>query len=243
MMNASDALSILPPPFEWCEIPAGRVTLEDKVGTTFEVQPFLMAKYPITYAQFQVFIDAKDGFHNPKWWEGLAAGEDHKKWPGVQHVQVGNHPRDTVSWYDAVAFCRWLSKKLGCEVRLPTEWEWQWAAQGGDGRRYPWGNRLAKSKCNTKESGIGKTTPVDKYPSGASPFGVMDMAGNVWEWCLNEYSNPENIDLTGRASRVTRGGSCYYYQYIARCVNRRDSANYREHFYGFRVVCARSPST
>jgi formylglycine-generating enzyme required for sulfatase activity len=214
-----------------------------------------MAKYPITCAQFQVFVDAADGFHNPKWWEGLAAGQDHKKQPGEQRFKVNDHPREHASWYDAVAFCRWLTAQLfpfppslrswpekgsgddGWEIRLPTEWEWQWAAQGSDGREYPWGNGFDKSKCNTGESSIGRTTPVDNYPSGASPFGVMDMAGNVWEWCLNEYENPENIGLTGDGPRVVRGGSWFYDQYDARAVFRFSwYPAIRDNRHGFRVV-------
>ena len=104
-----DLLRILPPPFEWCEIPSGRVTLERNAGT-FDVPPFLMAKYPITYEQFQVFVDAPDGWKNPAWWEGLAADASHRSAPGKQYfTHAANLPRENVSWYDAVAFCRWLS--------------------------------------------------------------------------------------------------------------------------------------
>ncbi len=127
-------LDLLPAPFEWCEIPAGRVEIE---GQSFDVQPLSMAKYPATYEQFQVFIDAEDGFHNDEWWQGLA---DRESQPGSQRfTHAENLPRENVSWYDAVAFCRWSSSKVGYEVRLPTEWEWQWAAQGPDGQAYPWG--------------------------------------------------------------------------------------------------------
>jgi formylglycine-generating enzyme required for sulfatase activity len=222
---------------EWVDIPAGSVTLES--GQTFPVKPFRMSKYPVTYAQFQAFVDAPDGFYDDRWWVGLAADADHRSAPGEQEWPIDNHPRERVSWYDAVAFCRWLSSKLGQEVRLPTEWEWQWAAQGGDGRAYPWGNDFDASRCNTDESGLGRTTPVDAYPSGASPFGVMDMAGNVWEWCLNEYETPANTRLDGDASRVLRGGSWLNYGgLIARAVCRfRGLPNYRGlDDFGFRVV-------
>jgi formylglycine-generating enzyme required for sulfatase activity len=205
-------LDILPGPFEWCEIPAGRVTLEKNAGT-FDVQPFFLAKYQTTYEQFQVFVDAEDGFTNDAWWQGLAKRESK---PGKQcFTHAENLPRDSVSWYDAVAFCRWLSSKVGYEVRLPTEWEWQWAAQGPDGLVYPWGNKYIKGYANIDEKNSGikdgeyleKTTPVGSYPQGASPYGVLDMCGNVWEWCLNEYDNPGRTDTTGEARRVLRGGS------------------------------------
>jgi hypothetical protein len=103
--NASDILSILPPPFEWCKIPAGRVTLENKVGK-FKVKPFWMAKYPITYAQFQVFVDANDGFRSLPWWKGLAAGIFHMNFFGRQEWKIDTHPRECVSWWDAIAFCQ-----------------------------------------------------------------------------------------------------------------------------------------
>ena len=246
-----DILDILPPPFEWCEIPAGRVTLEDDAGT-FDVRPFLMAKYPITHAQFQVFVDDPQGWKNPAWWEGLAADDDHKQQPGAAGWPAANHPRENVSWYDAVAFCRWLTARVKAltpgpspsgrgkwEIRLPTEWEWQWAAQGSDGREYPWGDTFDSKKCNTYESGQRKTRPVTMYPKGASPYGVMDMAGNVWEWCLNAYSNPDYADVAEDVARVVRGGSWYFNRRNARCAYRDgDVPSDRYINLGFRVVVA-----
>jgi hypothetical protein len=206
-------LAVLPTPFEWCQIPAGRVEIE---GQSFDVQPLFMAKYPITFEQFQVFVDDPQGFRSADWWQGLAAGADHRKVPGEQHfTHARNLPRERVSWYDAVAFCRWLSARTGYDMRLPTEWEWQWAAQGPDGRAYPWGPEYIQGYANINEERSGvkggvyleRTTPVDSYPKGASPYDVLDMSGNVWEWCLNEYENPKNVDLGGDAARVVRGGS------------------------------------
>jgi hypothetical protein len=227
-----DVLSILPPPFEWCDIPAGEVTIEGKV---YRVEAFRIGKYPVTYAQFQAFV-----FYNDEWWEGLAAAEDHRSRPGLQYWPMDNHPRERVSWYDAVAFCRWLSRQLGYEVRLPTEWEWQRAAQGDDGREYPWGNDFDPDRCNTRWSGIGKTTPVDRYPTGVSPYGMYDMAGNVWEWCLNKYGKPRDVGSAGSAMRVLRGGSWHDIEYSARVAIRvRNFPNLRGVYIGFRC-CARS---
>jgi formylglycine-generating enzyme required for sulfatase activity len=200
-----------------------------------------MAKYPITYAQFQVFLDAKDGFKDDRCWRGLAHQE---KRAGKQTWKVANHPRETVSWYAAVAFCNWLSQRVGYEIRLPTEWEWQWAAQGPDGRQYPWGKEFLKGYANIDERRIRggdfslqQTTPVDRYPQGASPFGVLDMAGNVWEWCLNEYDTPANIATTGNALRAQRGGSFSDYARLWQCKFRfnREPGN-RYGLIGFRIV-------
>ena len=203
---------LLPPPYEWCEIPAGQVTIVGGVHMPdykemFEVQPFWMGKYHVTFPQFQVFIDTQDGFYNETWWQGLAATAKTKKKPGKQEPISDNHPRERVSWFDMIAFCRWLSFKLGVAVRLPTEWEWQRAAQGREGRTFPWGDKLDTTKCNILESGIGQPIPVDRYPQGASPFGVLDMAGNVWDWCLNDFFEPTNISVEGDVRRVVRGGA------------------------------------
>lgn len=112
-----------------------------------------------------------------------------------------------MSWYDAVAFCRWLSAKTGEDIRLPTEQEWEKAARGSDGREYPWEGTFKSDYCNA-EGHIGETSAVGIYPQGQSPYGVMDMAGNVWEWFLNKHKEPETItaDNSGSA-RVLRGGS------------------------------------
>jgi len=210
---------------EWITISAGKVTLEkgwvgskystDPMGT-FPVDAFAISKYPITNAHYQAFI-SDGGYKNDQWWQGLA-----KRYamPAEPAWATEDYPRESVSWYEAIAFCRWLSSKLGQTVTLPTEMQWQRAAQGDDGREYPWGNGFDRAKCNTAESGIGQTTPVDRYPNGQSPFGVFDMAGNVWEWCLNEYSNPLTTDISGTMDRVLRGGSWHGYLNVARTAYR-----------------------
>ena len=114
-----------------------------------------------------------------------------------------------MSWYDAVAYCRWLSKRLGYKIELPTEWEWQQAATGGDkANACPWGRDWDSERANTSKSGLSRTTAVGLYPQGASPVGALDMSGNVEEWCLNEYGNPKNVAVSGDERRVVRGGSC-----------------------------------
>jgi formylglycine-generating enzyme required for sulfatase activity len=110
-----------------------------------------------------------------------------------------------VSWYDAVAFCRWVSSKLGYEVRLPMEQEWQKAARGQQGLRYPYGSDFDESKGNTYETGIRQTSAVGIFANGTSLCGVADMSGNVFEWYLNEYDQPDNIQLTGTVYRVLQG--------------------------------------
>ncbi|MCC7450847.1 MAG: SUMF1/EgtB/PvdO family nonheme iron enzyme, partial [Anaerolineae bacterium] len=189
------------PPFtlpllEWIDIPAGQVTLEDDAGT-FPVEPFKIAKYSVTNAQFQAFID-DGGYREDRYWKGLAQRETAPKDPSWSDP---THPRETVNWYEAMAFTRWLSEKTGLSVTLPTEWQWQWAAVGDTGWAYPYGNSFDPNKGNTSESKIWRTTPVDRYPQGVSPFGVVDMAGNVWEWCLNEFETPRNVNVRSESRR------------------------------------------
>jgi formylglycine-generating enzyme required for sulfatase activity len=153
-----------------------------------------------------------------------------------------NCPRETVSWYEAVAFCRWLSHRTDSRIRLPTEWEWQQAATGGDPTyEYPWGKEWDTTRCNSIESRLNRTTPVGIYPSGATPQGVTDMAGNVWEWSLNTYDDPEKPDSVGiddlNASRVIRGGSWFNRPEVLRSSNRSgDSTDFRFDFIGFRLA-------
>ncbi len=121
-----------------------------------------------------------------------------------------------VSWYEAVAYCQWLSAKTSWTYRLPTEAEWEKAARGTDGRRYPWGSDWDTTKCNNSEKGPKRTTPVGEYsPGGDSPYGVGDMAGQVWEWCSTRwgsqypYQHDGREDMDGEEPRILRGGSFY----------------------------------
>lgn len=98
-----------------------------------------------------------------------------------------NRPVIFVSWDDASAYCQWLSQKTGLRFNLPTEAQWEKAARGNDQRKYPWGNQEPDKNLANFGFDIDKTTPVDSYPAGASPFGLLDMAGNVWEWCSDWY--------------------------------------------------------
>ena len=202
---------------------------------------FHIARYLITHAQFQAFIDA-GGYQDDRWWLGLHERLDA---PASPELSEPNAPRERVGWYEAVAFSRWLSDRWGFTVSLPTEQQWERAARGKQGLDYPWGNDFQSGFANcdetTEENGIyfiGGTSAVGLYPQAASPEKVLDMAGNVCEWCLNEYGTPTNYQLSGNEARVVRGGS-----WINNPDYARASARYYFHpvsrsSFGFRVLCS-----
>ncbi len=236
------------------EIPAGPFWMGDDEDARARprhqvtLDAYRIGKYPVTVGQFRRFVEASG--HGPR---------------GASLRGVPNHPVVTVTWHEARAYCRWLTEvwraagKIGADevVRLPTEAEWEKAARGTDGRRYPWGDAWDETRCNTSKSGLRSTTPVGMYPDGASPCGCLDMAGNVWEWTTSlwgedwqepEYAYPyqaddgrENLDAGDDVWRVVRGGSFYNSRNDARCAYRlRNRPYYAWSNLGFRVVV--SPS-
>jgi formylglycine-generating enzyme required for sulfatase activity/pimeloyl-ACP methyl ester carboxylesterase len=249
------------PDIVWIEIPAGEFQYGN-ANDDWAAEPqklflptFEISRYPITYAQFQTFVDDPAGIADPRWFEGLAADEDERQMSKQEfkyyEFPYTNHPRETVSWYQAMAFCRWLSWRLGggydlkkvdeWAVRLPTEFEWEKAARGTDGRLYPYKGKFDATKGNTRETNIEQTSVVGIFPNGASPYGVEEMSGNVWEWCLSSYDKPateaqrENLRTDDR--RVLRGGSWFYGNDFARAVSRNlnDHPSARGDPIGFRV--------
>jgi formylglycine-generating enzyme required for sulfatase activity len=145
-----------------------------------------------------------------------------------------------VNWYEAVAFCRWLSEIRGEDIRLPTEEEWERAARGTKGLEFPWGNDYVDGYANTdsESSQIRQTSTVGIYPQGKSPDYVLDMAGNVWEWCLNKEEKPKVITVDDSNDwRVLRGGSWAHLRVSARCAYRLAlHPRGRDDFCGFRIV-------
>ena len=224
------------PDIEWIDIPGGKIRLKG-VKKVFTVKPFKIAKYPVTNAQFHAFIE--DGGYDPdqEWWKGLEHQES-----ASSAWQEPNAPRENVSWFEAMAFCRWLSARRNEVIRLPTEWEWQQAATGGNPANvYPWGKKWDAARCNSDESRLNRTTPVGLYPQGATAQGVMDLAGNVWELCLNKYDHPEKPESLrlddSEDWRVIRGGSWNGYPGNLRASTRdRNTTDYRNINRGFRLA-------
>jgi formylglycine-generating enzyme required for sulfatase activity len=226
---------------------------------TLTLPGYYLSRYPVTVAQFRAFVE-QSGYEpeDPDSLRGLA-----------------NHPVVYISWYEAVRYCQWLTEHLrewpdtpeplatllrkeGWQVMLPSEAEWEKAAGGpstgsGDGRIYPWGDEFDANRANTSETRIDELSAVGCFPQGASPYGCLDMAGNVWEWTRSlwgkDYGKPdfrypydpgdgrERLDAPNNVLRVLRGGAFWGGLGDARCAARRwhypDSRNDHR---GFRVV-------
>ena len=192
--------SILPN-LEWCEVPA----------TAIE-PAFLISKYPVTNAQFMAFIKHPKGYAQPAWWNfSRDAWSWREKHPQASEGRFTSDslPRESVPWYDMIAFSRWLSKLMGEKISLPLLTQWRRAAQGRDRRIYPWGNDFSPRYCNSKESRLGRTTEVTRYMHGVSSVGAMDMGGNVWELLLDGERTTELSEqmLQIKANRWMIGGS------------------------------------
>ena len=248
-----------------------------------ELQSFAMAQFPVTNAEWALFMQA-GGYEEERWWEteearawrrgeGTAEGpkqqwRDNRKgfqdnfdsirqwlregritsqqaegwediarmsddefetllaeWypsgrqtqPADWHDDAFNNPAQPVvgvCWFEARAYCAWLSAQTGQTFRLPTEAEWEAAARGGQRRRYAFGNNFDAARCNTFETHIRRTTPIGVFPGGKTPEGLVDMTGNTWDWTSSLYTPYPYDAADGReapsppgARRVVRGGS------------------------------------
>ena len=222
---------------------------------------YAIAIHPVTVGQFRPFIASGAYAQRHYWTEAgwrLSAGRtqpDH--WQDPEWAGDNRLPVVGVSWYEAYAYARWLSETSGRAYRLPSEAEWEKAARGGlqvldrhgglienpfPAREWPWGDEAPDELRLNFGGAVGHTTTVGSYPEGASPYGALDMAGNVWEWCDGRWTLPytflENDDPDGEEDRVVRGGSWFNTAAQARCAHRlRLMANLRfDHDVGFRLV-------
>lgn len=230
------------PLLEWCDIPAGMLPVMENgngMRSTLAVAAFQMSRYPVTNAQYKLFLEDAHGYCNQHWWSYSPYAQEWRRLnpqPGVSQFQGDDRPRENVTWYEAVAFSCWLGEKLGLRLALPTRQQWQWAARGEDHRVYPWGNEFDTSVCNTRESRIRQTTLVMRYVNGVSQYGVYDMAGNVWEWCWN--ANYEDADVADPTPRAVQGGSFMSaHERAQTSFHFKLSPEYHYGSIGFRLVC------
>ena len=214
------------------------ISIHETPQHVIELPAFSICRTPITNRQYQIFVHMA-GHEAPKGWL-------------LRNPPSGfeEHPVTGVSWRDAVAFCLWLSKQSGRPYRLPTEAEWEKAARSMDGRLYPWGNDWQDGRCNCC---FDQTTLVNAFPKGASPYGCLDMIGNVREWTVTiwgispaQTNSPYPFRQDGRNEphpeagslfRIHRGGCFRDQQEQLRCAARGFSAeNSKLAWCGFRVV-------
>jgi formylglycine-generating enzyme required for sulfatase activity len=216
---------------------------------TVDLPAYYIGRYPVTVAQWRAFV--KESGHQPTDKHSLD-GPD-------------NHPVRYVTWYEAIAYCRWVEVRLGqwakesgsspdllslaeliahqdWRVTLPSEAEWEKAARGTDGRNFPWGNQADPNRANYSNTGIRDPSTVGCFPGGVSPYGCEEMSGNVWEWCRTQWQDSYknyrgDNNLEGNTGRVLRGGAFYDFQGNARCAFRNWNlpSNWSYDF-GFRVV-------
>jgi formylglycine-generating enzyme required for sulfatase activity len=203
------------------DVPAAERPVHTVYLSAYNIDPF-----PVTNADYREFVNCT-GYKAPINWQR-----------GTFPTGMGRHPVTNVSWQDAKAYCDWTG------VRLSSEAEWEKAARGDDERPYPWGGRFVEGeRCNSTNF-YGTTTPVDEFPDGRSPFGLWDMAGNVYEWINDHYdkeyyktspaTNPKGPE--GGQERVVRGGDYQETRAGVRCTHRTGQAEtYNRDNIGFRV--------
>jgi formylglycine-generating enzyme required for sulfatase activity len=232
---------------------------------------FQIFRYPITVAQFQAFVNDSGYGHRPYWEEAEAhgiwkAGKVQGRWDNTPRNRpeqfdepfgLPNHPVVGITWYEALAFTRWLTDKLRSTgqisptqvIKLPSEAEWEKAARSGDKRTFPWGDTPDPERANYDDTGIGFTNAVGCFPGGVTQYETEEMGGNVWEWTRSlharypypsaddERQRREDLSAPDREARVLRGGAFSFNVVYVRCAPRdRNHPHYTFSHIGFRVV-------
>lgn len=211
--------------------------LKETPRHTVFLPPYRLGRYPVTHFEYMTFLEDTREERIPTSW---AFG----RYPKEQ----GNHPVFGISAEDADAYVHWLSVKTGRNFRLPSEAEWEYAGAGSDSREFPWGNEFLPDHANTAESRIFATTPVGAFPEGASPFGCLDMAGNVEEYVKDDYApypggslvEDDLVTVVGR-HRVARGGSFTRFRDLARNARRHGKFPREIYVMGFRLAESPEP--
>ncbi|KAA3641003.1 MAG: hypothetical protein DWQ02_01180 [Bacteroidetes bacterium] len=267
------------PDIDWCFIPGGEYEMglsreqfqklkdlswagnwnyDDQMPSNIvDLPDYYISRYPITIKQYQVFLKAHDGYRNDAWWTktGLELRDVLEASMNERITSPDNLPQNFVSWYEANAYCKWLSNRVGYQVKLPSEPEWEKAARGSSKRLYPWGDNYDPELCNVAETGIAGPSPVGCFPFPNGCFEEdtpLDLCGNVWEWCTTLFriepdppflypykidDGREEIERKDHWITVTRGGSFTNIPYLAQVTFRgRDRPSFNPRRQGFRIV-------
>ncbi|MBD3374127.1 SUMF1/EgtB/PvdO family nonheme iron enzyme [candidate division KSB1 bacterium] len=282
------------PDIVWCHIPGGSFQMGNNKGLYDEepvhqvtLDDFYMSRYPVTQAQFTMFVDA-EGYNNVGYWpeakdanvwhDGRVKGRWDENWREKPEFygsifSLGNHPVVGITWYEALAFCRWLDEQLrekneiivwhegeitttkipsGFRVILPSEAEWEYAAHGGKNYEYLWGDEITPDHANYGDTDIGATSAAGCFPKGENDYGLLDMSGNVWEWSRSHKTDypyvpkkgSEELGAGSGTRRILRGGSFNFIAALCRCGSRNfDFPNLRVRYYGFRLVLSPVPDS
>jgi formylglycine-generating enzyme required for sulfatase activity len=206
----------------WAWIEPSTVRAGESPPREMNLPGYGIGRYPVTVEEFRRFVE-DGGYDNPRWWRNGFPSGHHAPDKWDEQLQHANRPIVGVSWYEAMAYCEWQG------VQLPVEAEWERAARGKDGRRYPWGDAEPNTTLsNYCESDINHPTPVGLYPFGATADGILDLAGNVWEWTTDWPAKGK--------TRVVKGGSWNANKWLLRSTARfgLDAGDRRANV-GFRV--------
>ncbi|MCP4658087.1 MAG: formylglycine-generating enzyme family protein [bacterium] len=207
------------------------------------VSPFWLTETPVTNRQYAVYLDATEN-EEPSFWRD-------RRFSAPEQPVVG------VSWHDACAFCHWLADAMGMMVELPTEAQWEFAARGCECRQYPWGDEApsAERVCFNQDWRKGHPAPAGSFPEGRGPYGTLDQAGNVWEWCRDAWDDSAYVrraeagtvdnpveEGSQASDRVLRGGSwCGPVEALQAAGRVRFWASVRDNAIGFRLSAVLLP--
>jgi formylglycine-generating enzyme required for sulfatase activity len=238
----------------WAPVPAGEFWMgaqhTDPSGRNYDrdamdnespvykaiVDAFDIGRYPVTVGEFRDFVQ-ENGYKRAEWWSPEAYGKFAEPDRWELQLQYPNRPVVGVSWYEAAAYCAFAA------CRLPTEAEWEWAARRDETRKYPWGKEKPEPSRLNYELSLRQLTPVGIYPAGATPDGIFDMAGGVWEWCSDWYGpyttspEPNPAGPAAGSNRVLRGGS-WNDSFIRAATRNRYPPETRRNNIGFRLISA-----
>ena len=217
---------------------------------TITLESYFIGKYPVTIGEYRAFVTMGGYFSEKYWtkagwvWREASGKVNPEYWEDNIFSGDDRLPVVSVSWYEAGAYCRWLSAETRKVYRLPTEAEWEKAARGEDGRFYPWGDEFDQTLCNTRATNLGRTEPVGRHsPDSDSPYGCVDMVGNISEWTLSQLKPYPYDGSDGRnneeaeTERVLRGGSWFQPALRARVTSRgMNDPFFVDNDVGFRCV-------